>query len=395
MRQYERDSDKNSFTPFIKYQPELKKFFGCSEAALIFEKLEYWGLRSDPQKGFWKFLEPCDHPLYKVGDSWQEELEISRKVFRRAFSVFGIHYKSKSAYLDQTDPFQGKMYTSYYDRKTNRTYFLRNHPRVQEFLSSLWQGVKKVVSQARAKITSQGSYRRVPSGKSFTCASNISLQRSTSSQDLKSEEPQSLPSEPEMKEEKDKNIKIAQDMLKIWNKVTSDSQPLRSDLKASLPQALGTSFQGSMELWTDFCLSVASSKFLMGEAPYSKFKAYLAWLIKPETVQAIKDKHYSLGDREVTYSLTSPQSSEGFNAEEVQGTDAWKKICEQLCNRLGYGTFKSWFQDLKFLSEDTSHPVVQCSSRFKQAWIQSRYRLNLEQVIQQILPHVERVEIRG
>ena len=100
MRPHAPGSDKKGFIPFIKYQPELKSFFGSSESALIFQKLEYWSPKYP--NGFWKFHEPCTrHPQYRKGDSWQEELGFSRRVFLRAFSVFGIHYKSKSAYLKE------------------------------------------------------------------------------------------------------------------------------------------------------------------------------------------------------------------------------------------------------------------------------------------------------
>ena len=398
MRLHAYDSDKKSFIPFIKYQPKLKKFFGSSEAALIFQKSEYWS--SKYPNGFWKFHEPCSrHPQYRKGDSWAEELGFSRRVFLRAFSVFGTHYKSKSAYLKEEDPFQGKMYASYYDRKTNRTHFLRNHSFVETFLKSFWEGTKKLTKLIKEKVQN-GRSRNDTNGRSFTYANkdNISLQRSTSSQELT--KPQSvvtepLPPEPEVKEEQDKNMKMAQDMLEIWNKITLNKHSLRSNLKISLPQALHESFQNSLELWTDFCLSVASSKFLMGEAPNTKFKAHLAWLIKPQTIQAIREKYYSLGDREVPHYPRSPQPQAQFNRCDIQGSDRWKEICEHLSHKLGYATFRSWFRDVKFFQEETTHPILQCPTRFISHWIQSRYQSDVEDIVKQLLPHATHLEIKG
>ena len=396
MRPHAHEFDKKSFTPFIKYTPELKRFFGSSESVLIFQKSEYWS--SKYPNGFWKFHEPCTrHTQYRKGDSWSEELGFSRRVFLRAFSVFGVHYKSKSAYLKEVDPFQGKMYVSYYDRKTNRTYFLRNHSFVEKFLKSFWEGTKKLTKLIKEKVQNCRS-RNDQDGRSFTCANNISLQRSTSSQELAEPEflkPQSLPPEPEGIEEQDKNIKVAQEMLEIWNKITGNRHPLRSDLKISLPQALRDSFEGSLELWTDFCLSVASSKFLMGEAPNSKFKAHLAWLIKPQTVQAIREKYYSLGDREVAHFPRSSKPEPQFSRCDIQGSDHWKEICEHLSHRLGYATFRSWFRDVKFLREETTKPILHCPTRFIGNWIQSRYQSDLEGIVRQLLPHTTHLEIRS
>ncbi len=379
---------------FIKYTPEFRRFFGSEKAALIFERLEYWS--SKYPTGFWKFFESCNrHPQYREGDSWEEELGFSRRVFLRAFPLIGMHYKSKSEYLSQEDPFQGKMYASYYDRKTNRTHFLRNHSWVEQFLASFWQGAKKLSKAVKEKVKN-GRSRNDTNGRSFTHAykDNISLQRSTSSLDL-TPEPFLLPApdlqETPLEEKKDQNIQIAQDMHKIWNNISQSNEPLKAHLKTKLPQALSESFQGSLETWKSFCLKVASSKFLMGEAKNCTFKAYLAWLIKPETIQAIEEGHYSLGDR--TVYPPEELSSEAFDKEKIQGSETWKEVCKQLCDRLGYRTFKSWLEPLKLSEEESLKPRIHCFTPFRRDWIQSRYQKDLEQVIQQILPQAQQVEI--
>ena len=385
---------------FIKYHPELKRFFGSEATVLILQQLEYWSARYP--SGFWKFFEPCDHhPQYREGDSWAEELGFSRRVFLRAFAIIGTHYKSKSEYLKQADPFQGKMYASYYDRKTNRTHFFRDHGSIDRFLKSFWEKAKKISKVVKEKVVKHCVNKSFDSrsgndqnGRSFVRALDISLQRSTSPHNvIKSDLPLLPcpdvldPNVSQTRDERDNNLDIAQNMLDIWNNITSNKQPLRSDFKLNLPKTLQKSFQGSLERWTEFCKTVASSKFLMGEAPNSKFKAHLAWLIKPDTIQAIAENHYSLGDREVRYTQSFSQPQNTFNRDDIQGTESWKEICTQLCHQLGYATFKSWFKDLNLVSEETSRPVLQCPNRFMRDWITSQYHRDVETIVRQVLPH--------
>ena len=91
---------------------------------LLKGQLNYWF--SKKPNGFYKFLEPCNHPLYKAGDSWSEELGISRRVFNAVFDLIGIRYNSKTAFKKAKDKFQGKLYASYHDRKTHKMFFIRN-----------------------------------------------------------------------------------------------------------------------------------------------------------------------------------------------------------------------------------------------------------------------------
>lgn len=118
---------------YLKYCPKLNKLTGSVTSSLLLCQLEYW---FEKMKGecFYKFLEPCQHYAYKTGDSWVEELGFSKAEFRHAFSLIGKVYKSKKAYLESKDPFEGKLYLSYYDRIKKITYYIRNTTLTQEFL---------------------------------------------------------------------------------------------------------------------------------------------------------------------------------------------------------------------------------------------------------------------
>jgi hypothetical protein len=294
---------QNYCTYYIKYYPEFKRVFGSDKAAIIFERLEYWSEKYS--SGFWKFFEPCKHPLYRQGDSWEEEIGFSRKVFTKVFSLIGVHYKSKSEFLQQDDPFQGKLYVSYYDRKTNRTYFLRNHQCVIDFLSNLWDKTKKLVHKEGRGENKKGRSWNCPMGRSFLHAKeNIFLNKeiTSSSQSIETQTT-AVQSEQVMTKERE----ISQQMLDIWNQTTSNTCVLTPELSRKLFQALEKTFEGCIAVWKTYCLKISSSKFLMGESPQTSFKAWLSWVIRPETVEKIMSGVYSLEDR----------STSDRNSEEV------------------------------------------------------------------------------
>lgn len=120
----------------IPYYPELGKKLGGITPAILMRQLEYW-FDKNGYKNFYKFLEPCDNGSYKDGDSWVEEIGISKAEFRNAFSKIGVVYKSKKEFKEAEDKFQGKPYCSYIDRMERRTYYIRNHEKVREILNAV------------------------------------------------------------------------------------------------------------------------------------------------------------------------------------------------------------------------------------------------------------------
>src|SRR5574343_635224 len=119
----------------IPYVKELHPISGGVLGCLVMQQLDYW-FEGHPE-GFYKFLEPSDHPAYKDGDSWTEELGMSRHEFRTAFDKIGIRYKSKSEFDKAVDKFQGKFYCSYVDRRSNLTFYFRNHELMDAALDKL------------------------------------------------------------------------------------------------------------------------------------------------------------------------------------------------------------------------------------------------------------------
>jgi hypothetical protein len=119
----------------IPYVKELHPIAGGVLGCLVMQQLDYW-FEGHPE-GYYKFLMPSDHPAYKEGDSWTEELGMSRHEFRTAFDKIGIRYKSKSDFDQSLDKFQGLFYCSYVDRRSNLTYYFRNHDLVDAALDKL------------------------------------------------------------------------------------------------------------------------------------------------------------------------------------------------------------------------------------------------------------------
>jgi hypothetical protein len=112
----------------------------------MFNRFEFWF--SKYPDGFFKFLAPTpEHPLYKEGDSWTEELAFSVEEVRNAFAQIGMRFRSKKAFEDALDKFRDPdqvdseefLYCCYQDRQQRVTYFLRNHERVDALLDELAQ----------------------------------------------------------------------------------------------------------------------------------------------------------------------------------------------------------------------------------------------------------------
>lgn len=126
----------------IPYVRHLNILTGSIVGSILMQQLDFH-FRSKPD-GFWKFLHPSpSHPQYKAGDSWMEELEISKFEFRNAFDKIGVRYSDLSKFKAAgADAFQGKFYASYVDRRNNLTYYVRNHELLDQCLYEVFRSKK-------------------------------------------------------------------------------------------------------------------------------------------------------------------------------------------------------------------------------------------------------------
>lgn len=71
----------------ITYRPSFAKITGSVLGAILLQQVLYWTEEKGGQ--FYKFMQPCEHPKYKEGDSWSEELVFTRYELKAAFKAIG------------------------------------------------------------------------------------------------------------------------------------------------------------------------------------------------------------------------------------------------------------------------------------------------------------------
>lgn len=137
----------------IPYRKEFRKIVGTVNASILWQQLEYWFDKMG-KPIFYKFLSPVDGEDfgYKKGDSWVEELGFSECEFRGAFKKLGAPYKSKKEYLEQKDPYKGKMYCSYINKIERRTYYLRNAKKVKANLVRLKNSISRCEDESSTEL---------------------------------------------------------------------------------------------------------------------------------------------------------------------------------------------------------------------------------------------------
>ncbi len=75
----------------IMYRPNLNAITGSLTATVFLNQVWHWWERSGNQP-FYKFLQPCNHPLYRPGDSFCEELGMERDEFEAARSKLAVRW---------------------------------------------------------------------------------------------------------------------------------------------------------------------------------------------------------------------------------------------------------------------------------------------------------------
>lgn len=125
----------------IPYIKELRPTAGSVTAVILWQQLDYWFSRYPD--GFFKFMSPPekDHPSYRPGDSWIEELGFSEKEFRNAFDKIGLRYSSKTNFNKAENKFlKGEneyFFASYQDKLKKMTFYYRNHEKADTALDEL------------------------------------------------------------------------------------------------------------------------------------------------------------------------------------------------------------------------------------------------------------------
>jgi hypothetical protein len=293
-------SDPYSQQYFVAYNPVLSQKFGSTVAALAFDRLEYWAkrptLKNRPQfhNGFYKFIEPCDHPLYKEGDSFTEELGIARTTFTKAFDKFGIRYKSKTAFLKAQDKFHGKLYVSYHDRELRRTIFIRNEQRIQELYQELKQLQKNYLT-----TTKQETSEPLKNARSKNESSNRSPYKDKDNKEILSSKKEQNTS---LVQNEDAKATTCQ-MLNIWEVEIGKIEGihLTPTIALKLYNSFHEVFAADWQKWQLHCRLIASSQFLMGEKPGTHYQIRLLVAITQTFVDQLREGRFELFTRQTPF----------------------------------------------------------------------------------------------
>lgn len=337
----------------------------------IIHQIEYWFKRKPD--GFYKFLEPCNHRLYREGDSWTEALGIHRKTFNRFFDLIGVRYKSKSAFLSSRNKFQGKLYASYYHRLEKKTFYVRNDELAEAFI----QAIKSKNSSPNKNKSALPNGKIVRSNIDI----NISIHKKTTDVNTPIRTEHSEKSETEGR------------LIKIWNdfvEPNSSKNPLSVTLRKALLKAFENAFQSNLKNWEDYCAKISKNKFLMGGGERG-WKATLTWSINSENIKKVLDGAYETYGT-VPEDISTPQLSMD-DIEVLKGEGMWNDILRSLSNRIGLPCFKSWFTDLIPTNLESEITELRAHSRFVKDRISTHYYDDLMASLREFLPFVRQVEI--
>jgi hypothetical protein len=271
-------------------------------------------------------MEPCSHRLYRRGDSWEEELGCERRCFARSFKKIGIKYKSRMEFDAAPDKFQGKMYASYYDRYTNRTFFIRNHTLADEFLKDFSTVKAPSPKKEKAAFKPAVSLSDLPLSTGQNGLSYI--ESKNTSNDLS-------------KDKSHAGDEIIKKMIDIWTAIVGEGREqiieLRGKIIPFLKKALQDKFDNCLQQWKEYCKNIARSKFLMGEK--TSFKATLDWALKFDVIAKIlSGDYYGIGDR--SRKLTPEELEEWEQerqkqqkAKELEQQRTFQALEEEIKNR--------------------------------------------------------------
>jgi hypothetical protein len=308
----------------IKIDIAVRDYYGCNNTAIVFSGMMFW-FQIMPD-GFYKFKQACKkHPLWRKGDSWGEELGMSRKTLDPILDKLVNKHKTKGEFLKQTDPFKGKMFASYTNHKTSQTYYFMNKEAVDEFLGSLNIKRKEIhppspickgieSKKQEPLVMSQNQPCDVPTVHPLACArlTAINTQTNTSLvRDVPSEVGELAVEEEKLSSKK---------MVEIWNSQISDQVVWYPSLSTRLYKVLVDYFGSCLESFKKYCESIASSQFLMGKAPNSKFKAFLFWVIKPEVIKSILQGAYGVKNIMVKVGIGSEEEKLKYERQTMNSS---------------------------------------------------------------------------
>lgn len=126
----------------IPYAAKWNTFTGSPVATIVLRQMLYWWDIKKEQE-FYKFKEPCRNSLYKEGDSWCEELGLSRRAFDTAIKKIGFKLgkRRKDAIKgdrNRKDATAENSFITYYKDSSGLTWYTLNTGLLSKVLTELY-----------------------------------------------------------------------------------------------------------------------------------------------------------------------------------------------------------------------------------------------------------------
>lgn len=165
----------------ISYRPRLNEITGSVIATILLQQMLYWWWKSGRQP-FYKFATACSHPLYKAGDSWQEELGISRAEFETALKKIGRKINRHSSKTEAL----GDALVLYWVGFDRVTYYEINEALLAEKLAEIYS-TERNAGNSHYGSRNAGKSHYLMQDSSISYCENQALDRSETTQRLPEE----------------------------------------------------------------------------------------------------------------------------------------------------------------------------------------------------------------
>ncbi len=159
-------------------------------------------------------------------------------------------------------------------------------------------------------------------------------------------------------------------MITIWNETVGKdlSQNITSypKLLNTLNALLEQYFSNDLETWRNYCLKIASSKFLMGEV--NNYRVRFSYAVSEDGVNEILhgDK-YTFGDRVTLITTNEPQQSKSINPfEHYQESEQALKLREFIKEKTtSNAVYESWYKPAYiYYNAETNEYIIFAPTRF-------------------------------
>ena len=332
---------------------------------ILWGQMEFW-FQKKPN-GFYKFLKPCNHRLFRRGDSWCEQLNISENTFRKYASKLCASYNSKRAFLSKSDPFQGKPYACYFDRLKKITFYFRNGS-VANSLTREKIFAMDCVSVCVSSYTDNNRNKIYPPKSPLIKTQNRKVGRLDLKKGDKIEH-RPVPGLPTK-------------LHSIWIEETENqikTPKLTEHFANKILQAFKTFFASSIERWRKYCRKIASSPFLMGKV--GKFKAWLIWVLREDVIKKIREGAYGLTpEKEEFEDVPEDCSQIAIDCIKNQSKDAeTEEILSSLKKKIGSPKYLSWFGKGTVIHRDKKI-LISNLTIFQISYIQENFQDVLDEI---------------